>query len=81
MRITVDIADPLFDGITRLAAQESTTLDDLVDAGLRHILRQRQSARAFVLRDARVGGRGLQPEFRDANWERIRDAAYRRCGR
>ena len=30
----------------------------------------------FHLRDASFGGRGLQPEFRDGDWQRIREAAY-----
>ena len=30
----------------------------------------------FVLRDASVAGRGLQREYRDADWARIREAAY-----
>ena len=28
------------------------------------------------LRDASVDGNGLRPEFRDASWAEIRDAAY-----
>ena len=30
----------------------------------------------FQLQDASVGGRGLQPEFQNADWQRIREAAY-----
>lgn len=30
----------------------------------------------FKLRDASFQGRGLQPEFRNADWETIRDAIY-----
>jgi len=30
----------------------------------------------FQLRDARFEGQGLQAEFRDGSWDRIRDAAY-----
>ena len=33
-------------------------------------------AESFSLRDASVGGRGLQPAFRGAGWGRIRDSAY-----
>jgi hypothetical protein len=76
MNTTLEISDPLLERAKRLAARESTTLRELVEAGLRHVLRERARSKAFVLRDARVGGRGLQPELRDASWERIRDAAY-----
>ncbi len=30
----------------------------------------------FVLRDASVAGRGLQRAYHDADWARIREAAY-----
>ncbi len=39
-------------------------------------LRPKERQVKFKLRDASVGGRGLHPEFRDANWETIRDAIY-----
>jgi hypothetical protein len=76
MKTTIEIADPLLEQAKRLAAREATTLRELVEAGLRLVLRQRARGRSFELRDARVGGRGLRPEFRDASWEKIRDAAY-----
>lgn len=77
MKTTVEVSDALLDEAKRVAAQESTTLRELVEAGLRLVLEQRRRRRrSFVLRDARVAGQGLAPEFRDAGWERIRDAAY-----
>ena len=76
MKTTLEISGPLLERAKRLAARESTTLRALVEAGLRHVLRERRRAGAFKLRDARVAGDGLQPEFRDAPWECIRDAAY-----
>jgi Arc/MetJ family transcription regulator len=76
MKTTIDIADPLLERAKRLAAQQSTTLKELVEAGLRHVLRERQRAVAFQLRDVRVQGRGLKEPFRAAAWEAIRDAAY-----
>ena len=30
----------------------------------------------FKLKDGRVGGQGLQTEFRDADWSHIRKAVY-----
>ncbi|HET9063819.1 MAG TPA: hypothetical protein VFO62_11080, partial [Candidatus Binatia bacterium] len=48
----------------------------LIESGLREVLgRQKRSAR-FQLRDASVKGKGLQPEFRGAEWARIRDESY-----
>ena len=59
-----------------LAAREHTTLRELIEAGLRAILRERRKKGGFRLRDASFGGNGLQAEFRGADWERLREAAY-----
>lgn len=76
MKTTIDISDPLLERAKRVAAQQSTTLKELVEAGLRHVLRERQRAPRFKLRDARATGRGLQAPFREAAWDVIREAAY-----
>jgi hypothetical protein len=77
MKTTVEVSDALLEEAKRVAARESTTLRALVEAGLRLVLQQRRdSRRTFELRDARVAGRGLRPEFERAGWDRIRDAAY-----
>ncbi len=77
MKTTVEISDALLEEARRLAAEESTTLRELIERGLHAVLRERRARRQeFRLRDARVSGRGMQPEFREAGWDRIRDAAY-----
>jgi hypothetical protein len=53
-----------------------TTLRALIEAGLRQVLRDRRREAGFRLRDASFRGNGLQPEFRDGDWQRIRGAAY-----
>ncbi len=59
-----------------MAAREKTTLRALIEAGLRQVLRDRLGKARFRLRDASFGGRGLQPGFRDGDWQRMRDVAY-----
>lgn len=77
MKTTIQIADPLLEEAKALAARDGTTLRELVEAGLRHVLRERRARRRrFKLRDASFTGAGLRPEFCDAGWERIRDALY-----
>lgn len=77
MKTTIELSDPLLERAKRLAARDSTTLRELVEAGLRHVLKERaQRAEPFVLRDARVEGRGLSPEFSGASWNDIRNASY-----
>jgi len=77
-KTTIDIPAALLSEAKEVAAREGTTLRALVETGLRSVIDRRRHGRdaCFRLRDASVDGRGLQPEFRDADWERVRDAAY-----
>ena len=52
------------------------TLRALIERGLHLVLRTDRNAEPFKLRDASVGGSGLQPPYRDAEWSRIREAIY-----
>lgn len=76
MKTTIEIADAILEKAKALALREGTTLRALVEDGLRQVLRNRREQATFRLRDASVEGKGLQPEFRDAGWDRIRDAIY-----
>ena len=76
MKTTIEIADSLLRSAKRVAAQRGTTLRALVETGLRRVLEHTERGEPFRLRDASFAGRGLQPDFRDGNWDRIRDAAY-----
>ena len=80
MKTTIEIADSLFERAKRLASKERLTLRELIESGLRRELDERRAKKPFVLRDASVGGTGLQPEFQGATWEQMRDAAYERHG-
>jgi hypothetical protein len=77
MKTTVDIADPLFEEAKALAERERTTLRALIEEGLRAVLAGKTQAKPFRLRDMRFKGcQGLSPEFAEADWSRIREAAY-----
>lgn len=76
MKTTVDIADALLEDAKALAAREKSTLRELIEDGLRRVLAERRQRGPFRLRDASFCGNGLAPEFRDAGWERVRDALY-----
>lgn len=78
MKTPIEISDDLARRARAHAAKEGTTLRSLVERGLREVLRADRERLRFELRDARVGGRGLQAEFRDADWQRIREAVYER---
>lgn len=77
-KTTIDIPANLLSEAKEVAARDGTTLRALVESGLRTVIDRRLRGREarFRLRDASVGGNGLQPEFRGADWDRIRDAAY-----
>lgn len=80
MKTTVEISDALLKEAKRVASEEKTTLRALIEAGLRRTLESRQLGAEFHLRDAGFRGKGLQPEFRDGDWQQIRDAAYKGRG-
>ncbi len=76
MKTTIHIPDGVLAEVRKLARRERTTLRALVEHALRQLLSERKRPKRFRLRDGGFGGKGLQPEFRDASWEKIRDAAY-----
>jgi hypothetical protein len=76
MKTTVEISDSLAREAKAVAAREKTTLRALIEDGLREVLKSKRRSARFTLRDASFGGRGLQPEFKSADWNRMRDAAY-----
>ena len=73
-------ADALAHEARQLAARENTRLRELIESGMRAALRERREPAALRLRDAGFRGRGLRREFRDADGERIRAAAYESRG-
>lgn len=76
MKTTVEISDALFDAAKRIAHERGTTLRSLVEAGLQHELSRRPPASQEPPRDARVPGHGVNPEFAEGEWDRIRNAIY-----
>ena len=76
MKTTIDISDDLAARAKAYAAKERITLRSLVERGLREILRFEERREQFELRDASVGGRGLQAGYEDADWSRIREVSY-----
>jgi hypothetical protein len=76
MKTTVNLPDELLRTAQEIARRDSTTVTELIETGLRSELKQRSGESTFVLEDASVDGQGLQPAFRDAGWEQVRDAIY-----
>ena len=80
MKTTIEISDELARLAKAHAARENETLRSLVERGLRMVLHAANRDDKFELRDASVGGRGLQPPFRDVEWRRMLEAAYKGRG-
>ena len=76
MKTTIEISDDPAGKARVPAASENISFHSLIERGLRLALRASRDQDRFKLRDASVGGRGLQAEFRDAEWSRFREAAY-----
>lgn len=57
-------------------------MQSLIELGLRHILAEEKAElENFQLRDARVRGQGLQPDFSSASWSKIHSAIERQVWR
>ena len=81
MKTTIEIADDLFERVREVARKENTTLRSLTEEGLRLVLKVKQQAKSKKLPPlVTVGGRGLTDEFKNVDWEKIRDEIYRGHG-
>ena len=76
MKTTVHIPDALLAEARAIAARDKTTLKELVNEGLRKVVKERAEAKPYKLKDCSFGGQGLTPEFQNASWEEIRDEIY-----
>ncbi len=76
MKTTIEISDPLLREVRKLATRQGVTLRTLVERGLRRVIADTRPSAPFKLRRASFKGKGLQPEFNDASWEKLRDAVY-----
>lgn len=80
MKTTIELSDALAKKAKQLAAKRGVTFRAIIEEGVREVLRGPRSSDEFKLRDAAVGGNGLQAEFKDRAWADIRDAAYKGRG-
>jgi hypothetical protein len=76
MKTTVEISDSLLREARKLAAREGVTLRTLVERGLRRVVAETQHGTPFKLRRASFKGKGLQVDFSEASWDRLRDLSY-----
>ncbi len=76
MKTTIEIADELFERAQSIARREKTTLRALTEEGLRLVLKGKESrTRAWKWKPVIRGG-GLNPEYKDWDWGKIRNLIY-----
>ena len=80
MKTTIEISDELAKRARAYAAKHQITLRALIEQGIQGVLREGRSRGAFELRDASVAGNGLQKRYQGADWDEIREAAYKGRG-
>jgi hypothetical protein len=76
LKTTVDIADDLLKRSQQLAKREGSTLRAVLEEGLRLVLKDRRKPGSRAFRFPTFGNGGLNAEFRDVDWEKIRATIY-----
>lgn len=76
MKTTLELSDALLLQAKELAKKEHTTLRNLTEEGLSRVLAEREARSRVKIQPVTFKGKGLSPEFRQASWTSLRDAAY-----
>ena len=76
MKTTIEISDNLLTQAKQLAREQKVTLRRMVEEGLVKAMEERRQWLAKPIQPVVFGGKGLRPEFKDASWHSIREAAY-----
>jgi predicted transcriptional regulator len=76
MKTTIELPDALLHEAQQIAGAQGTTLNSLLEEGLRAAIARRRRSQQFELRAASVDGRGLNPELAAAGWAQIQAVSY-----
>ena len=76
MKTTIDIADDLFLRSKQVSRERGVTLRELLSEGLVCALEKWSAKPVTRVKAVTFKGKGLSPEFKQASWGVIRDAAY-----
>ena len=76
MQITLELTDELTQEVISLAAKLQCSFDSLVELGLELVLNDLRQPASYKMKDASVGGMGLQPGQENLTWPEIRAMIY-----
>ena len=76
MKITVEIPDAVLGEARAVAASKGTTVQALIETGLRREIQERKRRVRFRLRRASFKGRGLRPDVTGSSGKQIRGLVY-----
>jgi len=76
MKTTIDIADDLFLRTKSAAFERGMSFRTMVMLGLSLVLESEAQCQGVKIKPITFKGKGLTPEFQNAGWSKIRDAAY-----
>ncbi len=77
MKTTIDIPDPIYKNIKKLAAEKGLTFKAIIEAAVREYLEYPHRRRpSFRLKKHPFGGQGLQEGIVEGNWAQIRSLIY-----
>ena len=76
MKTTIDIADDIFLRAKTAACERGVSFRTMVMLGLSLALESEEQCQNVKIKPITFKGNGLTPEFQNAGWSKIRDAAY-----
>ena len=77
MKTTIEIPDPLFREIKKVAAERGTTIKILLETALRQMLKGSGGKQGvFKLRQASFKGEGLCEGLLEGDWDEVRSHIY-----
>jgi hypothetical protein len=76
MKTTLELSDNIMLRAKQFAQRRHMTLRSLTEQSLSRLLDEQEGENSVPLKPVTFKGNGLSPEFRGADWNRIRDAAY-----
>ncbi len=80
MKTTIDIADHIMEQSKAVARERRVTFRELVEQGLLLAIDDQRANSPTSIAPVTVKGKGLSPTFQKANWDVIREAAYKGHG-